>query len=307
MKSNLRLKLIPCTEKYQLIETELLSNGLIEPVDLKHIILPSGIDFRKGVIIYGKAPVWLYAFLSHELHIAKWVATFDPRIGAVVVQSHGVDSPQKGDIIPSEEILPYLEKELVNVKKGLKSEEPSGNKVICIVGPANSGKSVLIRELRRSLNERLGEEFRRDYFIIRACPDGEGDWFGDLSPEEGKMFRVKKIFDDEFAPRIAEDIKRMRASKRVIIVDCGGKIDRKNQIILNECTHGIIVSANEEDTKQWIGALKASEVSLLAEVQSRVIEVSDHIGNNVFEVGKLFREESRVELPSHLLSLIAES
>lgn len=95
-------------QTYQLLEFTLPDNGIISPEDLKNIELPEGIDFRKGVILYGKGPVWLYAFLSHELHIAKWLATFDPRIGAVVVQSHDKDSPQVGEIISTDEILPLL-------------------------------------------------------------------------------------------------------------------------------------------------------------------------------------------------------
>jgi len=79
-------------------------NGIISPKDLKNLKLPDGVDFRKGVILYGKGPVWLYAYLSHELHIAKWVETFDPRVGAVVVQSYDANSPQVGDVIGSEEV-----------------------------------------------------------------------------------------------------------------------------------------------------------------------------------------------------------
>ena len=94
---------------FQLLTVTLSENGIISPADLKNLKLPEGIDFRKGVVIYGKAPVWLFAFLSHELHIAKWVATYDPRIGAVVVQSHDKDSPQVGDIISSDEILSLLD------------------------------------------------------------------------------------------------------------------------------------------------------------------------------------------------------
>lgn len=97
------------TDQFQLLELTLPDNGIISPEDLKKLKLPDGIDYRKGVIIYGKGPVWLYAYLSHELHIAKWVATFDPRIGAVVVQSHDVNSPQVGDVISSEEVLALIQ------------------------------------------------------------------------------------------------------------------------------------------------------------------------------------------------------
>jgi CRISPR-associated protein Csx3 len=301
MKSNLKFRLYGSNNHFQILELNLKGNGLIEPSDLKNVKLPKGIDFRKGVVIYGKAPVWLFAFLSHELHIAKWVATFDPRVGAVIVQSHDSNSPQKGDIIQSEEILKYISPE-IEEKKAKKPPTKNRSKVICIVGPANSGKSVFIRELRKILNKKLGEEFRNHYYTLRACPDGEGDWFGDLSAAEGKIYRTKKSFDDEFAPRIVEDLKKLKKSKKVIFVDCGGKIDRKNQMIFNESTHAIIVSSNENATLEWIGALKASELELLAEVFSRDFTVSKSAGKLKFEIGKLFREEKRVRIPARLLT-----
>lgn len=98
------------TDQFQFLEFTLPENGIISPEDLKNLKLPESIDYRKGVILYGKGPVWLYAYLSHELHIAKWLATFDPRIGGVVVQSHDKDSPQVGDIIDSGLILPLVNK-----------------------------------------------------------------------------------------------------------------------------------------------------------------------------------------------------
>lgn len=305
MKSNLSFKLYQQSNDFQLLEINLKGNGLIEPSDLKRAKLPKGIDFRKGVVIYGKAPVWLFAFLSHELHIAKWVATFDPRVGAVVVQSHDTNSPQKGDIIQSEEIVRFITQE-EEKKKPKKALPKVRSKVICIVGPANSGKSVFIRELRKALNRKLGEDFRKHYFTLRACPDGEGDWFGDIPAEEGRLYRVKKTFDDEFAPRIVEDIKKLKSSKKVIFVDCGGKIDRKNQMIFNESTHAILVSADESVTPEWIGALKASELKLLANVRSMNSCVSRSLGENTFEIGKLYREQESVKIPLKLLSLISK-
>lgn len=65
--------------------------GSLEPSILKHIKIPS-LDEATGVIIEGRGPIWLYSYLVHEFHVAKWVATFDPRLGqngaAVIVESH---------------------------------------------------------------------------------------------------------------------------------------------------------------------------------------------------------------------------
>ena len=40
------------------------------------------------MVISGRGPVWLFAALAHEYHPRPFVATFDPRLGGVVVESH---------------------------------------------------------------------------------------------------------------------------------------------------------------------------------------------------------------------------
>ncbi|NEQ95972.1 MAG: CRISPR-associated protein Csx3 [Cyanothece sp. SIO2G6] len=62
--------------------------GLIEADALKELTLPEGINWRQGVVIEGKAPIWLYGYLVHECHPAAWVACYDPRLGAVVAATH---------------------------------------------------------------------------------------------------------------------------------------------------------------------------------------------------------------------------
>jgi CRISPR-associated protein Csx3 len=72
-------------EGYTLIKIDLMNN--VTPEDLK-LITPLTVDYRKGVVLSGRGPIWLYGYLIHNYHPAAWVAVYDPRIGAVVVQSH---------------------------------------------------------------------------------------------------------------------------------------------------------------------------------------------------------------------------
>lgn len=95
-------------QNYQLLNFQLPGSGIVEPEILKEIKLPASIDFKKGVIISGKGPIWLYAHLVHLLHISAWVAVYDPRIGAVVVQSHSKKSFSAGDVLPSEEFISLI-------------------------------------------------------------------------------------------------------------------------------------------------------------------------------------------------------
>jgi CRISPR-associated protein Csx3 len=67
---------------------EVVVEGVLEPSVLQTIKLPLDLTPREGVIINGRAPLWVYAALTHKLNPYLWIATYDPRIGAVVVASH---------------------------------------------------------------------------------------------------------------------------------------------------------------------------------------------------------------------------
>ncbi len=88
------------SDKVVLLEFEL--ERPLEPKDLKHINPPDAVKNKfanKLVILSGRGPIWLYAYLIEFYHPVKAIATFDPRIGkAIVVSSHSPDySP--GDLI----------------------------------------------------------------------------------------------------------------------------------------------------------------------------------------------------------------
>lgn len=88
-------------ENYTVVVFDLADQGgVIEPHQLADIIPPI-VNTQKGVVISGRGPVWLYATLVHHYHPTPWVATYDPRLGAVVVQSHCKDV-KIGDVIPVE-------------------------------------------------------------------------------------------------------------------------------------------------------------------------------------------------------------
>ena len=54
---------------YQQITVELVSRDrLTTPQALSSLTLPEGIDPRKGVVISGRAPQWVVAYLTHECH-----------------------------------------------------------------------------------------------------------------------------------------------------------------------------------------------------------------------------------------------
>ena len=52
-----------------------------------------------GVVISGRAPIWLYAFLVHELHPAAWIACYDSHIGKGIVVAPHTQGISVGDLI----------------------------------------------------------------------------------------------------------------------------------------------------------------------------------------------------------------
>lgn len=85
---------------FQVLSFTLPESGVITPDDLANIKVPD-LDAKKGVILSGRGPIWLYAYLVHYLHPTAWVACFDPRIGGVIVQSH-VKAFKVGQVISLE-------------------------------------------------------------------------------------------------------------------------------------------------------------------------------------------------------------
>lgn len=65
--------------------------GILTPEDVKTIKLPEGLTWQKGVVLEGRAPVWVYGVLVHECHPAPWVATYDSRLGGIVVATHSIE------------------------------------------------------------------------------------------------------------------------------------------------------------------------------------------------------------------------
>jgi len=108
--SDIQLTLVPTAENFQLLDIFIGGNGIADHRDLAQLQLPPGLDWRKGVIINGRAPIWLYAYLVHQCHPAAWLAVVDPRQGAVVVEAHHPDAPAVGSIIALDRVQQYLSK-----------------------------------------------------------------------------------------------------------------------------------------------------------------------------------------------------
>ncbi len=306
--NKVKFTVLQSEQKYQLLDLKILDDGLINPQDLNQIVLPEELITNRGVIISGKAPIWLYAYLIHQLHHFAWVATFDPRHGAIVVQNHIPDSIYiVGYIISIEELEPLFKQINKNTEQKKTTSLSEVNKIICVVGgPAHSGKSVFIQALRKHLQKLNPDFYYQDFYIIRACPDGEGDWFGDIPEKQGKIYRYSGIFTDELANQLAQDISNVSKTKKTIIVDVGGKIDKKNNTIFSKCNCGIIVSNDETKTQKWLGAFELCDLNLLAIINSKLEGETNVISINPLktDITNLHRDNvDNVKIPSEIINL----
>ena len=228
--------------KYQVLTIELTSEDrLIEPQDLTNLELPEGIDTTGGVVISGRAPTWLYAYLTHELHPTAWVACYDPRLGAVVVATHS-RLVRIGQVIAVN---------IPDVKKKYKSSS-SLCPALMIVGPPDSGKSVFSHALFTSLLPEYP-----DIYLQRAHWDGEGNYLLEMSQDatEAEIEEYKKrdrgCYTQRFFPYHAKAILELRRQKSLVIVDVGGMVQPEKMPVLEACTHYLIVSSKMEAVDAW--------------------------------------------------------
>jgi len=301
---SIALRVLNTSENFQILDFIIQKNGTLDYKDLKNISLPENIDFSKGVIINGKGPIWLYVYLAHLCHPSAWIATVDPRIGAVVVESHKPGSPMVGEFIERDSFMKYLQKpDLTTVGTISKS---TTNKIIAFLGPPHSGKSTFMNLLRVKLAKVMKpEEYQRKFFIIRGCPDGEGDWYSDIPPEIAKTFRYKHPFDNEFLSAVCSSLEQIKEQKDIIFVDCGGKIDKKNQCILNHCTHAFIISKDETKIAEWRGLALGSELKIIAEIKSEQFDCENIITTNplMLQLGKL-EHGRKINIPEIIIEAI---
>ncbi|MEM3404137.1 MAG: CRISPR-associated ring nuclease Crn3/Csx3 [Nitrososphaeria archaeon] len=91
-------RLFSVEEKENFTVVSFTFDEFLSPDFLKKLVPPK-VDFRKGVILSGRGPIWFYGYLIHFYHPSKFIAAYDPRLGgAVVVESH-CDEHEVGDLI----------------------------------------------------------------------------------------------------------------------------------------------------------------------------------------------------------------
>lgn len=130
-------------------------------------------------------------------------------------------------------------------------------------GPPHAGKSILFYHLAKALRER-----GIPHHAIRACPDGEGNWFHELDQDKVRLLRVKGEWTDDFVKRICLDLERRHLP---MLVDLGGRPTEREICLFRTCTHSLLLLRpdQEDNANTWRQLVKRHGLLPLAELSSQ--------------------------------------
>lgn len=139
---------------------------------------------------------------------------------------------------------------------------------ILVGGPPHSGKSVLIYSLTRALRHK-----QVAHYVVRACPDGEGDWSNEVDQEQLPELRVKGKFTPEFVQTAVNHVHQRHLP---LLVDVGGKPKPWQEAVFAACTHAILLEPASpaedgvfsEEMAGWQTMMAQNGVTVIARLQS---------------------------------------
>jgi CRISPR-associated protein Csx3 len=128
---------------------------------------------------------------------------------------------------------------------------------ILFAGPPHSGKSVLAYLLSQRL----------PHILLRAAPDGEGDWSYE-SPEE---VRVRQRQKGVYTADLIEDLMHaIRNRSLPMLVDIGGRPRETQFRLLDACTHVIHLWREADDRQEWECWLEERSLIPIASLRSQL-------------------------------------
>lgn len=139
---------------------------------------------------------------------------------------------------------------------------------VLIGGPPHSGKSVLVHNLTMALRAR-----HIDHYVLRATPDGEGDWSNVSDQELVQTLRQKGKFNPEFVKSTRSYLQERQIP---LLVDVGGRPTAEQETMFSLCTHAILLVGErdnepgrfETDMAEWQAMMARQRVPIVAALRS---------------------------------------
>ena len=143
---------------------------------------------------------------------------------------------------------------------------------ILVAGPPHSGKSVLAYLLSQRLREASVP-----HILLRAAPDGEGDWSYE-SPEEVRVHQRQK---GAYTADLIEDLlQAIHARNLPMLVDIGGRPRDTQFRLFDACTHLIHLWREADDRREWEAWLEERSLIPIASLHTRLAP-PDHLAPGV--------------------------
>ncbi|MCE7987029.1 MAG: hypothetical protein DYG89_38135 [Caldilinea sp. CFX5] len=172
---------------------------------------------------------------------------------------------------------------------------------IAIGGPPHSGKSVLTYSLTQLLRTQ-----RIEHYVLRACPDGEGDWSNETTPERVLALRQKGKFTDTFIANVCTAIQSRHLP---LLVDVGGAPTTKDEAIFRCCTHLLILSKSREELALWRALAERTHLPIIAEIDSALTGEEEIYGAYPILTGRMTHLERGTtatgQVIEHLAGLVS--
>ena len=135
---------------------------------------------------------------------------------------------------------------------------------VLLAGPPHCGKSVLAYMLTFGLRER-----GISHYLLRAAPDGEGDWF--LRGEPNAVRELRLQYKRDFSAQFVRHMTAAVANRALpLLVDVGGKPRGAQLNILAACSHSILLYRTEEQLLEWRAMLQGLGLQAVAELRSEL-------------------------------------
>jgi CRISPR-associated protein Csx3 len=179
---------------------------------------------------------------------------------------------------------------------------------VLIGGPPHTGKSVLLYNLTQALYERGVR-----HHILRACPDGEGNYF-----QEGHPVTVSSLRDNNKRAWSSDFIRKIRYNLEhrclPFLVDMGGHPRVTELPLFQQCTHAVLLlhADTPGSTQVWQDMVEKAKLTTLAQLFSEQNGISAVTNHDPFLTGNitgLVRRSQAVRQDTvfnELLEIIAE-
>ena len=126
---------------------------------------------------------------------------------------------------------------------------------VLIGGPPHAGKSVLTYSLTQGLRKR-----HIDHYVIRACPDGEGDWSQEIDREAVRLIRIKGQWRPEFVRSVCYALEHRHFP---LLVDMGGRPEEWQRDILACCTHSLLLLRPDDEASSLFWQRLVQDIGLI--------------------------------------------